>query len=51
MREIYTNENVKITTAKELIYGVGLRAKQDFTQYKIAKPTGVFSIDSESGAP
>ena len=48
LREIYTNDKVKITTASELIYGVGLRARQDFSQYKIAKPTGVFSIDETS---
>ncbi|MFT5618530.1 MAG: LPS export ABC transporter protein LptC [Arenicella sp.] len=48
LKEVYTNENVKITTDKELLYGVGMRAKEDFSQYKIAKPTGVFSVDSET---
>jgi len=48
LREIYTNDKVKITTAKELIYGIGMRAKQDFSQYKIAKPTGTFSVEKEN---
>ncbi|MGB0524270.1 MAG: LPS export ABC transporter periplasmic protein LptC [Flammeovirgaceae bacterium] len=46
-KEIFTDTTLKITTEKELIYGIGLRAKQDFSQYKIAKPTGIFSIDTQ----
>ena len=42
-REIYTDTTVKITTPKEIINGVGLRAKQDFSQYKIMRPTGIIS--------
>lgn len=47
-KEIFTDTTIKITTEKEIIYGIGLRAKQDFSQYKIAKPTGIFSVDSET---
>lgn len=46
-QEIFTDTTVKITTEKEFIYGIGLRAKQDFSQYKIAKPTGIFSIEND----
>jgi LPS export ABC transporter protein LptC len=44
-REIYTDTVLKITTPKEIINGVGLRAKQDFSQYKIGRPTGVIRIE------
>ena len=47
-KEIFTDTTVKITTQKEYIYGIGLRAKQDFSQYKIAKPTGIFTIDPKA---
>jgi LPS export ABC transporter protein LptC len=42
-REIYTDTVVHITTPQEEIDGVGLRAKQDFSQYKIMKPVGVIT--------
>lgn len=44
-REIYTDTTVRITTAKEILKGKGLRARQDFSQYKILVPTGVLSAD------
>ena len=43
-QEIYTNQNVKIVTAKEILYGTGLTAKQDFMSCKITKPTGKFTV-------
>lgn len=45
--EIFTDTNIVVTTEKEVIYGIGLRAKQDFSQYKIAKPTGIFALKNE----
>ena len=47
-KEIFTDTTIAITTEKEIIYGIGLRAKQDFSQYKIAKPTGIFALDEKS---
>lgn len=43
-KEIYTDTTVKITTTTEVLYGIGMRAKQDFSQYKILKPTGIISV-------
>lgn len=37
---------VRVQTAEEVLVGKGLVAKQDFTEYKILNPTGVFSIDN-----
>ena len=42
---IYTNDFVKIVTAKETIYGDGLEANQDFSQYTIKKPKGSLKVD------
>lgn len=47
--EIYTHTSVRIKTQDEMITGTGLRAKQDFSQYKITKPTGIFTIKEEKG--
>lgn len=41
---IFTDEFVTITTKKEILKGNGLEARQDFSQYKILKPTGEFVI-------
>ena len=46
-REIYTDTVVKITTEKEILNGIGLRAKQDFSQYKIIEPTGIIRNDPQ----
>ena len=42
--EIYTDKFVKITTAEEVLMGQGLRANQDFSQYRILKPTGIINL-------
>ena len=42
---IYTNDFVKIVTAKETIFGDGLEANQDFSQYTIKKPKGSLKVD------
>jgi len=36
---------VKITTAKEIIMGKGLKSNQDFTQYEILEVTGVIKVE------
>lgn len=43
-QDIYTEKKVKITTPTEILYGNGLRAKQDFMSYKIQQPTGKFTV-------
>lgn len=42
--KINTNDNVKITTPNEIIYGEGLESNTEFSQYKIFKITGILSI-------
>jgi LPS export ABC transporter protein LptC len=42
--KINTNDNVKITTPDEIIYGEGLESNTEFSQYKIYKITGILSI-------
>ena len=41
---IYTDKMVKITSPEEVVIGQGLEANQDFSNYKIRKVTGVFSL-------
>lgn len=47
VQKIYTDKFVTITTPQELLKGDGLTANQDFTEYKITSPRGVFSIPEE----
>jgi LPS export ABC transporter protein LptC len=42
-QKIYTDKFVRITTAEEVIYGDGLEANQDFTQYKITNIKGTIT--------
>lgn len=44
-KKIYTSEFVKIQTPKEILTGQGLEAAQDFSRYKILKPTGIFLLE------
>lgn len=37
---------VRIQTQEEMLIGKGLTAKQDFSEYKILQPTGIFSIEN-----
>lgn len=47
-KKIYTDEFVKITTKDEVIWGDGLIANQDFSEYEIKHPKGeVYRKDSE----
>jgi LPS export ABC transporter protein LptC len=43
-QRIHTDKFVKIRTADEILTGTGLVANQDFSRYKILKPSGVFSV-------
>lgn len=42
--KIYTDKFVRIETADEILLGEGLTASQDFSNYKILKPTGELNI-------
>ncbi len=44
-KKVYTEKFVRIETQNEILTGNGLDATQDFSYYKILKPTGVFSIN------
>jgi len=46
-QRIYTDEFVKITTPNEILFGDGLEAKSDFSEYEIQNITGRIKIDSE----
>lgn len=45
--EIYTDKFVRIETADEILMGEGLTASQDFSKYRILKPTGELGISQE----
>lgn len=44
---IKSDEFVKITTNDEIIYGDGLEANEDFTQYRIKNIKGIITIKEE----
>jgi LPS export ABC transporter protein LptC len=44
-KKINTDKFVTVRTGQEVIYGTGLDAKQDMTEYKIQKVEGEFAID------
>jgi len=44
-KQITSDAFVKITTAKEIIMGKGLRSNQDFTQYEILEITGSIRVE------
>ncbi|MBE9509807.1 MAG: LPS export ABC transporter periplasmic protein LptC [Bacteroidetes bacterium] len=44
---IYTSKFVSITTANEIIYGDGMEANENFTDWKIMKPRGTFYLENE----
>ena len=43
-KKITTDKFVKIRTADEILTGHGLEANQDFSRYRILKPSGIFSV-------
>ena len=44
-RKIHTDKFVTIQTETEILKGTGLTANQEFSDYNITNPTGVFSIN------
>lgn len=46
-RKIFTDKFVKIQTADEIIYGDGLEANEDLTNYKIKKIRGTVSLKDD----
>ncbi|MCW3125054.1 MAG: hypothetical protein JWO03_712 [Bacteroidetes bacterium] len=44
---LYSNAFVKISTADEIIYGNGMQANEDFTDYVIKKITGKVKVKTE----
>ena len=44
-KEITSDAFVKITTAKEIIMGKGLKSNQDFTRYQILEITGTIRVE------
>ena len=49
---VYTDRPVKVIRARDIIYGQGLDAAQDFSRYTIRKITGTLFIDrSDTLAP
>jgi len=46
-RKIYSDAFVKIQTAKEIIYGDGLEADEDFTNFEIKEPKGILQLEDE----
>ena len=43
-QEVFTDKFVRIETPTEILTGQGLRANQDFSRYRILKPTGIFTV-------
>lgn len=39
-KEIYSDTIVRVTSEAAKLYGIGMRAKEDFSRYKILEPTG-----------
>lgn len=50
-KKVFTEKQVTIISqlTGEKLYGMGLDANQDFTNYKIRKPTGVFNVEGGGG--
>ncbi|MCW3084621.1 MAG: hypothetical protein JWP12_1987 [Bacteroidetes bacterium] len=46
-KQIYTDEFVKITTKDKTIWGTGLKANQDFSEYEIKNPQGELQVDDK----
>ncbi|HLU87843.1 MAG TPA: LPS export ABC transporter periplasmic protein LptC [Taishania sp.] len=42
---IYTDQNVRLISPKGKAYGSSLKAKQDFSSYKITDPRGAYEFD------
>ncbi|PLX06789.1 MAG: LPS export ABC transporter periplasmic protein LptC [Marinilabiliales bacterium] len=44
---IYSDKLVRITTAEEILFGEGFESNQDFSKWKILKPTGTINVKDE----
>lgn len=44
-KEIYTDQAIRIKTQTEILEGIGMTCNEDFSEYVIWKPTGIFTID------
>ena len=44
-KKIHTDRYVEVASQEEVIMGEGLTAKEDFSSYRILKPTGSFSVN------
>jgi len=44
---IFTYKFVSITTTTEIIYGEGMEANENFTDWKIMNPRGTFYLEHE----
>ncbi|QJW90079.1 LPS export ABC transporter periplasmic protein LptC [Spirosoma taeanense] len=46
-KKVFTDKRVAVISQQtgEKLYGLGLDANQDFSQYSIRKPTGVFNVE------
>ncbi|MGI8599360.1 MAG: LPS export ABC transporter periplasmic protein LptC [Chitinophagaceae bacterium] len=43
-QNVFTDKFVRIESEGEILTGEGLTAKQDFSSYRILKPTGTFTM-------
>lgn len=50
-KKVFTDKHVAVISqlSGEKLYGLGLDANQDFSQYSIRKPTGVFNVEGGPG--
>lgn len=48
-KKVYTDKAIKIKTLDNIIYGIGLEADEDFSNYTIRKVTGIVSVDQKNG--
>ncbi|MDD2633982.1 MAG: LPS export ABC transporter periplasmic protein LptC [Bacteroidales bacterium] len=44
---IYSDKFVRITTAEEILFGEGFESNQDFSKWKILKPTGTINVNEK----
>jgi LPS export ABC transporter protein LptC len=44
---LFTDRSVKINTGKEVLFGEGMTAKEDFSQYKIKHLTGTVKVKND----
>lgn len=47
-KEIYTDKEIAIKTPTETLYGIGMTSNEEFSKYKILKPTGSFIYKERS---